>query len=271
MPAITPRREKSSPGPALLIPPERLARPWHRLLMRALAAAAAFLFAVFFQWRVEGQENVPARGPAFVTVNHLSAIDIPALGAALIRLGWEPGVNMFTVAKQEVFRNPILARVLPLFGMFPLNRNQLDLSAMRTLLAILERGALVGVAPEGTRSPTGHLQLFQPGLAKIIIQKRVPILPAGLAGMERAMPIGTHIPRPVPIRVRFGPLYELASYYDLELTPEVLERAAWEMRAHVAELLPEWMRELPPAGSEVRFGGVGSDAAAPAPQEQGRA
>jgi 1-acyl-sn-glycerol-3-phosphate acyltransferase len=112
------------------------------------------------------------------------------------------------------------------------------------------------VAPEGTRSPTGHLQLFQPGVAKLAIQRRLPILPVGLVGMEKVLPIGSKLPHFVPIEIHFGPVYELIEYYGKELTAEVLERAAWDMRARIAELLPEWMRELPPESAEVRFGSV---------------
>lgn len=246
----------------LLIPPERLDKPWHRALMRGSAALASGLFRVFFRWQVTGLENVPKRGPALVTVNHLSVMDIPTLGAALIQVGWEPGVNLFTVSKQELFQKPVLPRIMGLLGMFPVYRNQIDLNAMRTMLTILKRGALLGVAPEGTRSPTGQLQLFQPGVAKLAIQKRVPILPVGLVGMEKVLPIGARLPRRVPIGLRFGALFELSAYYSQELTPTVLEQAAWDMREQVAQLLPEWMRELPPADAEARFGSVLS--AAPA-------
>jgi hypothetical protein len=74
--------------------------------------------------------------------------------------------------------------------------------------------------------------------------------------MEKVMPIGSRIPHRVPIEIHSGPVYELSAYYGKELTPEVLERAAWDMRSKVAVLLPEWMRELPPQDAEVRFGSV---------------
>lgn len=240
----------------LLIPPEALDTPGHRRFIRYGAKFFNWLLPTVFHWQVIGTEYVPRVGPLLVTINHLSVMDLPALGCALVNLGWTPGVTMFTISKHELFEKPLLPRLMAQLGMFPVYRNQIDLNAMRTMLSILKRGALLGIAPEGTRSPTGHLQLFQPGVAKLAIQKKLPILPVGLVGMEKVMPIGSKLPHAVPIEIHFGPVYQLSDYYDRELSPEELERAAWDMRAHVADLLPEWMRELPPEDAAVRFGSV---------------
>lgn len=240
----------------LLIPPEEADTPGHRLFIRIGAGFFNWLFDSVYHWQVVGKEYIPKTGPFLITINHLSAVDLPTLGTAMINAGWTPGVNMFTISKQELFEKPLLPILLAQLGMFPVHRNEKDINAMRTMLSIFKRGAVLGIAPEGTRSPTGHLQLFQPGVAKLVIQKHIPILPVGLVGMEQVMPIGSKLPHIVPIEIRFGPVYELTDYYDKELTPEILERAAWDMRARVAELLPEWMRELPPTDAEIRFGSV---------------
>ena len=251
--------------PGLLVQPRELDNVWHARMMRALAWSIMHFCRRYFPLRVSGLENIPRAGPVIVTGNHLSVMDIPPLGALLVQAGWHPGVNMFTIAKQELFHTNWLMWLAPRVGMFPVYRNQVDLHAMRVMLTILKRGYLLGIAPEGTRSPTGHLQLFQPGVAKLAIQKRVPVLPVGLVGMEKVLPIGAKFPRRVPISVTVGMQYELSKYYAQELTPEVLERAAWDMRAQVAALLPEWMRELPPEDVEARFGSVLSRAQHVAP------
>jgi 1-acyl-sn-glycerol-3-phosphate acyltransferase len=240
----------------LLISPEALDTPGQRRFIGTGAKFFNWLFSTFFHWRVVGLEHVPKTGPLLLTINHLSVMDLPTLGTALVNVGWKPGVNMFTISKQELFEKPLLPKLMARLGMFPVHRNQTDINAMRTMLSIFKRGGLLGIAPEGARSPTGHLQLFQPGVAKLAIQKHVPILPAGLVGMEKVLPIGSKLPHFVPIEIHFGPVYELVKYYKQELTPEVLERAAWDMRERVAELLPEWMRELPPQDAEIRFGSV---------------
>lgn len=241
---------------ALLLPPEALDTSLHHGALLTLARFVFWLIHAYFDWKVVGRENIPMTGPLLLTINHLSVFDLPTLGSVMIQAGWQPGVNMFTMAKNEVFEKRGLPWFAAQLGMFPVHRNQMDVNAMRTILYIFKRGSALGIAPEGTRSPTGHLQLFQPSVAKIAIQKKIPILPIGLVGMEQVMPIGSKFPRRVPIEIHFAPPYELSEYYDKPLTPELLERAAWEMRAKIAELLPEWMRELPPQGAEVRFGSV---------------
>lgn len=242
--------------PGLIIQPRALDARWHLLAMRLLSRLSLGMFGWYFPMRIFGMENIPTVGPLLVISNHLSVMDIPTVGAILVRRGWHPGVNMFAIAKQELFHNRLIGWAAAQMGMFPIYRNQVDLNAMRTMLTILRRGYLLGIAPEGTRSPTGHLQLFQPGVAKIVIQKRVPMLPIGIAGVDKVMPIGSIFPRRVPVTLRVGRVFELSEYYEQELPPEGLERAAWDMRARVAELLPEWMRELPPDDAQVRFGSV---------------
>jgi 1-acyl-sn-glycerol-3-phosphate acyltransferase len=135
--------------------------------------------------------------------------------------------------------------------MFPIDRERFDMVAMRTLLNVLRDNKMIAIAPEGTRSPTGKLQAFQPVVAKIAITRRVPILPAAAIGSEQALPVGAKFPHPKPITIRFGPIFELSEFYNIELTDEIADRASWVMRAHVAELLPEWMREVPPPSGRI--------------------
>jgi 1-acyl-sn-glycerol-3-phosphate acyltransferase len=230
------------------------ASPASPLIWCSIYVISKIYLTLYHHWRDEGSEHIPPRGPLLIAPNHLSFLDPFAVGVALIERGLAPGVDFGVAAKEEVFRNPLLARIGRGLGMFPIGRERFDMAAMRTMLQILKEGKMLALAPEGTRSLTGHLQLFQPGVAKLVITHRTPILPVGVIGADKALPIGAWFPRPVPITVRFGPVFDLAEYYDLELTPEILDRAAGEMRARLAALLPEWMREPPPAMAPHRFG-----------------
>jgi 1-acyl-sn-glycerol-3-phosphate acyltransferase len=213
------------------------------------------LFGVYYKLyhrlRVEGAEHIRAQGPMFIIINHISALEPFALGVALADRGVFPGIHFWTVSKKELFQFPPFAAFISSLGMFPIDRERFDMAAMRTLLNILRENKIVAMAPEGTRSPTGKLQAFQPVVAKIAITRRVPILPVGAIGSERAMPLGAKFPRPHPITIRFGPIFELSEFYGVPLTDEVADRASWVMRAHVAALLPEWMRELPPPSGRI--------------------
>jgi 1-acyl-sn-glycerol-3-phosphate acyltransferase len=224
------------------------------VVWRTLYVISKTYLTLYHRCRNEGVEHIPKHGPLLITPNHLSFLDPFAVGVALIDRHLAPGVDFGVAGKEEVFRNPLLAQIGRGMGMFPLHRERLDMAAMRTMLQILNDGKMLGLAPEGTRSPTGHLQLFQPVVAKMVISRHTPILPVGVIGSEKAMPIGMWIPHPVPITVRFGPVFELAEYYDRALTEELLDCAAAQMRTHVAALLPVWMREPPPATVPHRFG-----------------
>lgn len=217
-----------------------------RMYIRFVKSVFGAYFHFYHHLRIEGTEYIPDHGPLFATINHVSFLEPFALGIAMVERGVYPGIDIWTVAKKELFESPPLASFFRTIGFFPIDREHSDMPAMRTMLNFLRQNKMIAVAPEGTRSPTGQLQEFQPVLAKIAVSRHIPILPVAASGAERAMPVGSPIPRPIPITLRFGPVFELSEFYDRPLTEEQVARAACVMRAHVAELLPEWMRELPP-------------------------
>jgi 1-acyl-sn-glycerol-3-phosphate acyltransferase len=233
-----------TPGPVFLF------------LLRFFVGIASLYFRLYHHWRVQGRERIPVKGPLIIIVNHLSAMDVPAVGVVMVEQGIRPGIDAFTVSKAEAWEKPLLPHLLWRLGMFPLQREMADMHAMRNVLTVLRAGRILGIAPEGTRSATGQLQLFQPTVAKIAVSRRVPLLPVGVWGTREAMPIGKKFPRPAQININIGTVFELSEFYGRELTEELQEDAAWEMRRHLAGLLPEWMRELPPSDAELRFGAV---------------
>lgn len=217
-----------------------------RLYIQIVKTSLKTYYRIYHGLKIQGDEYIPDQGPLFITINHISLLEPFVLGIALVDRGRIPGADVWTVAKKELFAVAPLAWFLKSIGMFPIDREQTDMRAMRTILSLLRDRKMIAIAPEGTRSPTGRLQLFQPVVAKLAISRRVPILPVAATGSERALPVGAKFPRPHPITLRFGPVYELCEFYDRELTDEQYDRAAWVMRAHVAELLPAELREVPP-------------------------
>ncbi|MBI5879347.1 MAG: 1-acyl-sn-glycerol-3-phosphate acyltransferase [Chloroflexi bacterium] len=225
----------------------------HRLWTGFIGGLLDIYFTVFHRWRVEGVDNIPAHGPALLIINHVSSLEPVAAFPLCLRLKQAPGVTVFIAAKRELFNRPWLARICRSLGLFPLDRERIDPAAVRTILGILKDGHMLAIAPEGTRSSNGQLQAFQPVLAKLAATRRVPILPVGVIGAEKAMPVGARLPKPVQIIIRVGPVFELSEFYGKQMTDEEQVQAAMVMRAHVAELLPEWMRELPPPEAARRF------------------
>lgn len=222
-----------------------------RIYIHFVSSVFAIYFRFYHRLKIEGAENIPRQGPLFILINHVSYLEPFALGVGLVSRGVLPGGHVWTVAKKELFSMAPFAWFCHSIGFFPIDRERTDMTAMRTMLTILKENKMIAMAPEGTRSPTGQLQAFQPVVAKIAIARRIPILPVGAFGVEKAMPVGAKFPRRYPVTLRFGPVFELAEFYDAEMTDEQADRASWVMRAHVAELLPEWMRETPPPSQRV--------------------
>lgn len=156
------------------------------------------VFRLVFPLRVLGAEHVPASGPAIVVSNHISGLDPFALAKACPR--WT-----HFLAKEELFRNPIFAYVIRQWGAIPIDRSAADLGSARAALQVLRAGEVLAIFPEGTRSRDGELQAFRPGTVNLALKRRVPIVPAGIAGTDAALPRGGSLPRPRPVRVAFGP------------------------------------------------------------------
>src|SRR4029079_13557949 len=90
-------------------------------------------------------------------------------------------------------------------GIIPIRDGAIELSAMRQLLATLERGEIVGVFPEGRIPRDGRLLPAQPGVIAIAGRAGVPIVPVGVRGAFEAFPRDARFPRPHPVVVTYGP------------------------------------------------------------------
>ena len=117
-----------------------------------------------------GEERIPSRGPVIVMVNHQSNLDPLFIGWAMRRPMNIPG-------KVELFRVPILRTVVTALGCFPVNREGTDARSLRHSLTVLRAGRLLLVFPEGTRSRTGEVNIFNPTLTRLALRENVPVIP----------------------------------------------------------------------------------------------
>jgi len=182
----------------------------------------SLLFALLFLgWRVEGRDNLPAEGGAILCSNHISWWDPPLVGCVVKR-------RVHFMAKEELFKIPILGSILPALGAFPVRRGTPDRSAIRQALQVLKDGQVLGIFPEGTRSKTGHLQKAEPGTALLAIKSQAPLVPVAILGPYRLFR---------PIRVRIGAPFTVEEFYDQRLSSEVLGPASEKIMAKIAELM----------------------------------
>jgi 1-acyl-sn-glycerol-3-phosphate acyltransferase len=173
---------------------------------RAIRAFFWLVFHTIGPLRVLGAENVPRKGAAIIVCNHLSMVDPFVVGFAAHRM-----VNF--MAKEELFRVPVVGFLIRKVGAFPVDRARRDPASMRVALMVLKEGELLGMFPEGTRSTTGEMLEMRTGALRLASRTRTTIIPAAVINTDHALPPG-HFIRPARIAVRFGAPLELTALYD---------------------------------------------------------
>ena len=199
-----------------------------------------FLFVpvikVAFRPWIEGKENVPATGPAILVANHISAGDTYLLPALISR-------RMVFPAKSEAFtgtglRGAALRWFLVNVGMLPMDRSggRASADSMAGVLGVLQRGDLLGIFPEGTRSPDGRLHKGKTGVARLVLQARVPVIPVGVVDTEfHRLPL-LGIPMMRRPGVRIGKPMDFDRYAGAANDRQVLRWVTDEIMAAVQEL-----------------------------------
>ncbi len=155
------------------------------------------MFRLYFRGRVEGGHHVPQRGPCLIVANHASDFDPPLLSCCMRR-------PVSFMAKEELFKVPILAPAIRLYGAYPVKRGSADRSAIREAMKQLERGWAVGIFLEGTRTPDGRIPQPKLGAALIAAKAQVPLVPVSLWGTHQIFARNKKLPAPVPVTVRIG-------------------------------------------------------------------
>lgn len=155
------------------------------------------LFHTYFRGRVYGAENVPKTGKLLVVANHASDFDPPFLSAAVRR-------PVSYMAKEELFKVPVLKQAITLYGAYPVKRGSADRSAIREALKQLDLGWAVGIFLEGTRTADGRIPNPKIGAAMIAAKAGADLLPVSLWGNHCITPNQSALPRPVPLTIRIG-------------------------------------------------------------------
>lgn len=146
------------------------------------------------------------------------------------------------MAKEELFHHQPLRFLVESFGAFPVSRGGLDRKALAEASQILDRGLILSMFPEGTRSRNAKLRPAFPGTALIALRNRVPILPVGITGMEftEKDPFRLIAHRP-QITVNIGRPFYLTAPTDKPNKAQLKELASHIME-RIAELLPPQYR-----------------------------
>ncbi|MBO3745562.1 1-acyl-sn-glycerol-3-phosphate acyltransferase [Streptosporangiaceae bacterium NEAU-GS5] len=195
-----------------------------------------FLHFVFRPW-AEGVDNVPKEGPVILAGNHLSFADhffgslfLPRKVISLGKAEYFTGRGLKGLASRAFFTG---------VGTVPIDRSggKASEAALRTGLRVLSEGSVLGIYPEGTRSPDGRLYKGKTGVARLALESRAPVIPWAMVNTFEMMPPGRPIPK-LGIRpgVRYGKPLDFSRYYGMESDRLVLRAVTDEIMYALMEL-----------------------------------
>jgi len=154
--------------------------------------------------KVTGLEYVPDQGPVLLASNHLAVVDSFYLPLVLRR-------RIFFLAKAEYFTGTgIKGKLIKFFysstGQVPIDRTNADSAAdaLAAAAKILDQGKLLGMYPEGTRSPDGKLYKGKTGLARIALETGIPVIPVAMINTDVVNPPGSKMWHRARVEVKFG-------------------------------------------------------------------
>lgn len=197
-----------------------------------------------------GQEHIPRSGGMILATNHLSMSDPLTISHYLYVAGRRWPTFM---AKEGVFRIPVIGRVAHALGQIPVHRDRNDagLALLEAEKALVEDGAAVIVYPEGTctRDPNLWPMVAKTGVARLALKCGVPVVPLAHWGEQHILPYGTKRFRPVPrkrVQLVAGPPVDLSAYANQPLTTENLQAATTDVMRAIIHLQAEIRGEEPP-------------------------
>ena len=208
----------------------RFWRTWYLIVRQFFAAILATTCGI----RATGRANIPERGPTMMMANHASFYDTFVLGVAQRRM-------IDFMARSGLFL-PVLGPLITSMGGFPIQRDGGGAAGVKETLKRLKIGRLIGLFPEGTRTPDGHLQPLRPGIANIARKSGCQILCVGVHGAFEAWPRSQLLPAAYQMHVHYQPPLsqdDIAGKSEEEvmgLLRQNLETAMAEARAAVDRL-----------------------------------
>jgi 1-acyl-sn-glycerol-3-phosphate acyltransferase len=199
---------------------------------------SAFIFKIFaksyLRGKGYGKENFPEKGPYIGVVNHNSNMDAVAM-ALIVK---HP---VHTMAKDSLFRIPILKWWLKAVGMFPVARDASDQQAFDYALRLLKNGKILFMAPEGTRKKQpGERLRPRTGFIRLAQLADVPVVPIAIWGTDKVLPPGAWFPHPVKVRAKVGKPIKLEKIKVTKENREKLQQQADMVMDVIYQMLEEF-------------------------------
>lgn len=190
---------------------------------------------IFRPW-VRGMENIPTSGAAILASNHLSFSDS-------IFLPLQSRRPVVFLAKSEYFTGKGVKGALTRWffkstGQLPIDRSggKASEASLNTGLGVLSQGLVLGIYPEGTRSPDGKLYRGRTGIARMALEAKVPVIPVAMIDTEKVQPIGKRLPRIRRVGIVVGEPLEFSRFDGMEGDRIVLRAVTDEIMYELAKL-----------------------------------
>ncbi|CAB4622687.1 MAG: 1-acyl-sn-glycerol-3-phosphate acyltransferase [Rhodoluna sp.] len=194
------------------------------------------LLRVLFRPWVRGIENIPTTGPVILASNHLSFSDS-------IFLPLQSRRPVVFLAKSEYFTGKGLKGALTRWffkstGQLPIDRSggKASEASLNTGLKVLSQGQVLGIYPEGTRSPDGRLYRGRTGIARMVLESKAPIIPVAMIDTEKVQPIGKRLPRIRRIGIVVGTPLDFSRFDGMEGDRIVLRAVTDEIMYELRKL-----------------------------------
>ena len=204
------------------------------MLKQFVRYVLAPLARLVYRPRVEGLENLPAKGPVIIAANHRAVLDTAVISLVVRR-------QVRFLGKAEYFtgrgiRGRLMAAFVDALGFVPVERGNAHagLAALNAGQHVLNAGGVFAIYPEGTRSLDGRLYRGHTGVAVLTLTTGAPVVPVALFGTEKLMPRGGRIPRFAKVRVRFGAPMDFTHVAERNLRAR--RRVTDEVMATIREL-----------------------------------
>lgn len=193
------------------------------------------LKTIFRPW-VEGAENIPATGPVILVGNHLSVIDSFFMPSMIDR-------RVYFLAKSDYFtgkglRGWLVKSFMTAVGQLPIDRSggKASEASLNTGLGVLDRGDVLGIYPEGTRSPDARLYRGRTGVARLVVESGAVVVPIVMIDTEKAMPIGAKIPKIRRIGTVVGKPLDFSRFSGMSADRFVLRSVTDEIMLEIQKL-----------------------------------
>lgn len=182
---------------------------------------------------IEGLENIPKNGPVIIASNHESYFDFLCFTAASPR-------KIHYMAAEKFFNKAVWKQLMQLTGQIRVDRKHPDKSKVfQQVFSALKQGRMMGIFPEGTRSPDGKLLKAFTGVAKIALQAKVPVVPVGMIGTYEIMSRHDKRPKLKKAKIKIGKPIYFNEYHNIEHKDHHFREVTDKIMLEIAELTGE--------------------------------